>query len=222
MNLEDLLIRKEEIFLGDGKTYFQIPVHHALFSADSVPRMLAYESFATAFFKWCSDLEEYAERLAELRQEKAEELAFMKRVYVDRKLKLKKELVLKKNKGAGKYEIRKLGWQSNADFHENGLARGLSLNMNCSCLGYVPELSERTLPFENPFFIQMSSEKLKEYESPEKAWLTNREYALVMTYDSSHNVDTHPQALFLRRWGVEYFNEAMKTVFSENSQKTSR
>jgi len=202
MNLQDILLKKEELPIEDENMFF-VPIHPRLLDPEiSLDSYIAKRVFPKAAEEWYKDLGEYA-KSPELKEDTRE---WLQDVFLKEKPKIKLEY--------GKQVLNTIGWHDDVRIDDNGFASMFSINRNAGGSLYFnrEELGcETFVPFEHGRFIKFSKEKLKEFavEVREEPGLDGAKLRIY----SQHNVDYYPGALFLRNWAIEYMNEALTQIF---------
>ncbi len=204
MNLEDLMLKKEEIpILHD--CCFQVPIHPKLLDSEiKLDQNLARTTFPKAAEEWYNDLVEYSKKLEDDENKKWISEVFLK----------KRPKIIKKY---ASQELDTLGWQDQFFTLENGFAYSLSISRDAGGSLYFHEddtLCEVFVPFNaSTGYIRFPKEKALEYSKDDLIIKlgSGSEGVEVYIY-ASHNIDYYPGALFLRNWTILYLNEAMKQV----------
>ena len=196
MNIEDLLLRKEEItILYDN--CFMVPIYPILLSDEvKIDPQIPHLLFKQAADEWYRELKEYSALL----QDK-ETKEWYDNVFLKEPPEIKEE--------RGRQIIGPQGfWEDGVQNLKNGFVDVLSINRNAGGSLFVGEAKPQYI---SPPFVNFSKNKFEEYKAP-----------LLMDYEglegvysyifSSHNIDHYPGALFLRDWAILCANESLKQV----------
>jgi hypothetical protein len=192
MQLEDLLLRKEELPIF-RKNCFEVPVHPRLLdpTIDINPR-LANELFPKVLEPWYLELQEYAKTLTDLPEKN-----WIEEVYLENMPKIETE---------GRRQRIK-GWEDNVNSIDNGFASYLSISRDAGGSLYFSKSECRPLLLKSKY-IRFTEEKAKAYSTG-----SSDKYLFGNGY-LHHNIDAYPGALFLRNWAIMYQNEALKEIFN--------
>lgn len=203
MELNDLLLKKEEVPILNERN-FMLPIYPKLLDSNiRIDPNIASEVFPRTANEWYNDLKEYVET-TDLDKEKRE--------WYELFLEEKPKVEMKYHNQS----IMNGSWEDKSFLGDNGFATGFSINRDFGGSIYFNKSMGRVtefVPFDSPEgYICFSEEKVKAFGVGEEMNIGNWKGMMVNVY-SLHNVDHHPGALFLRNWGMNYLNEAIKSVF---------
>ncbi len=194
MNLEEVLLRKEELpIIGENR--FQVPIHPSLLREDVVfdPR-IASALFSTAAYEWYRDLREYVNCLSESTQDERERKRWLQESYLDKPVKIVTDEY-------GRQKLRQ--WEDLVHCDDQGFVTCFDISRNAGGSLYLDRIDECE-KFVMNRLVQFSDEKKQEYCTNPDDGCTK------MIMYSMHNVDYYQGALFLRNWAMLYLNEALR------------
>lgn len=200
MNIEDLMLKKEELPILRDRC-FQVPIHPKLLdSSVNIDENIAKRVFPQVAEEWYGDLLEYTENMDDEGNKK-----WFESVFLREKPTIKKEVGIQRI-----YPVR---WEDKVSNGDNGFAYELSISRNAGGSLYFMEKDDccktatslNYLPGKG--YIRFSKEKALEFGK--------KKHGDHITFDcyGHHNIDNYPGALFLRNWAISYLNEAMKLIF---------
>lgn len=196
MQLEDLMIKKEEIPIL-YECCSQVPIHPKLLSQNiNINENVAREVFSEAAEEWYIDLKEHWMKL-----ENKSTKEWIKRVFLKKKPRVIKEYFNQK--------LNTIGWRDRVFCRDNGFAYSLSINRNFGGTLYFNKEDSNCREFYlglNIGYIRFPKNKASEFDTKE-----NAKFTTFYIY-GSHNIDNYPGALFLRNWAILYLNKAMKQI----------
>ncbi len=198
MNVEDLLLTKEEIPVlykpNFNRPYFEIPIHPALVREDvQIDSGIAQRMFPAAAAEYLPELAAYSAALLDGDQDKK----WFSEVF------LKPGLEVISKDGRQTFQQ----WVDLTLVDANGFASAFSINRNAGgTLQYNPD--ERP-QYISPPRVNFSKEKFAAYRVGETFERVPGVRALVYGH---HNIDFYPGALFLRNWALLTLNESIKQL----------
>ncbi len=205
MNIDDLLLRKEELPVVTTNYYdnfsFCIPVHPALLRPDiSLDANLPQTVFLQAAQEWYHDLQEILPLVpGEETKRWFQEVFLTEEPEVERRY--------------DRFRLKNGTWESQVFPTETGFC-GLSISRNAGGSLIPPErhvLGTRYVRFTREKFAAYACPDDPEvHMGPDGKSLVVRGYAY-----GHHNIDYYPGALFLRNWGMAYLNAAMRSLGEE-------
>jgi len=186
MNIEDILIKKEEVPMGDsGRSV--IPVHPKLLSEEvQLDPRLAHNLFPAAVKDWYEELTGYVAGLNEGQSRNWIQEVFLSDGF---------EVVT-----GDRYQHAAGGvLEDGVKGHKkNGFAGPLSIGGSCACIGI-----DGTDNGSNHIIgVDFDEEKWEFFKGS-------------YTY-SGHNLDSYPMGLFARNWALIYINECLKISFDSS------
>ena len=193
MKLEELFLRKEELPIR-RETDFVVPIYPALLREDiQLDSQIAHRVFAQVAQEYLLDLEKYTETMQDEK----------KKEYYQQMLRRDATVVPDKN---GEQTFR--GWQDLVRTSDTGFATVLAQGPSSGgSLYYNEKDRECAQKFIFSPLVLFSEEKFLAYSSKK----INFSGAQVQAY-GYHNIDTFPQALFLRNWAMLYLNSALREL----------
>ncbi len=204
MELNDLLLTKKEVPILHERN-FMLPIYPKLLDSNvQVDPNLASKVFPESANEWYEDLKEYVET-TDLEKD-------IKEYYNELFLKEKPEV---KTDGHGRQSILNGSWRDDVFPDKNGFLTGFSISRDFGGSTYFNESMGRIkefVPFDKNYgkFIRFSEKKTRAFGIEERE-IGDLKGTMVYVY-SLHNVDNYHGALFLRNWGINYMNEAIKSV----------
>ena len=205
MNIEDLLLTKEEIPITH-ETSFYAPIHPILIDPNTrLNPGIARSLFFQASCEWYEELSKHAETVKD-RQTKE----WYQGVFLKEKPKIMNDKRF--------LSTNICGWSSEFYIDDNGFAGGLSVARNSGSLYFNKDddmaCRLALLPDSN-YGPKLTPEKMKEFGYVDDK-LGGAENGLTTLHIyGKHNVDFYPAALFLRNWAVLYLNEAMRQALEQ-------
>lgn len=194
MNINDILLKKEEIPIFNDK-YFFVPIYPPLLTTDIDP-MIARRVFPQAAQEWQVDLQKAAEGAP---QEKKE---WYENVFLAPALKIEER------NGSQIVIPPQGGWYDDVVTANNGFATVLSINRNHGMLMFIED--NRSLEYICRPSVNFTPEKFKAYAAPVEQ-LENLSGIQSYVY-CRENIIGLPAALFLRNWAILYLNESLKSI----------
>ena len=194
MNLEDVLLRKEELpIIGENR--FQVPIYPSLLRSDVVfDSRIASQVFPIAAEEWHSDLTAYVQNLPENTPDERLKKNWIKDSYLDKPVEIIKE-------GNGRQRLR--FWEDLVGCDKRGFVTHFSISRNAGGSLYLGNDFERE---------QFAFAKLVKFNDDKKKRYSIDKMGMKMNMYSMHNVDYYQGALFLRNWAILYLNEALREV----------
>jgi hypothetical protein len=169
----ELYLRKDEVPITRVNSFF-MPVHPKLLDSNlSIDKIIAQESFLIAVDEWWSEIKSVKKDYSYIPEKKPK---------------------IKKTNGNHEF----LGWESNAEFFDNGFAYCFAIAREDGSMFYNIADINCYLPMR----LGMKIDKIKEKE------FTNH-HNKIHAY-SFHNLNSYPAALLLRNWSINYMNEVFK------------
>lgn len=212
MELEDILIKKEEIPIveiptgrSDRTPYFSLPIHPTLLTEDiQVDDNLANELFPKVVDDWYKDLKKYRDTVDSPVEQEWLDKVFLKEIpHVSHKY--------------SEQEVPSLGWRNHFGTKKNGFVRYFEMERNIAGSIYISEDRFERVHYIGPREVKFSPEKFIEYADRERVRYINKNPStgVVANIYSHHNVEIYPGALMLRNLAIEYNNE----VIRQNKEK---
>lgn len=205
MNIDDLLLRKEELPVVTTNYYdrfsFCIPVHPALLRPDiSLDANLSHTVFLQAAKEWYHDLQEVLPLVPE-----EETRRWFQEVFLTEEPEIERHY--------DRFRLKNGTWESQVFPTETGFC-GLSISRNAGGSLIPPERK-----FLGYRLVRFTAEKFAAYAHPDFPEVhrdsQGRLLGVLGYHYGRHNVDYYPGALFLRNWGMAYLNAAMRSLGEE-------